>query len=269
MFINPKNYKIMKQIMLSMCVMIACVVCVSCSGGKSIEKMIPASKVEITGNGAEFISITDDVKIYTVPDSDNNKYWSIRATVPIENRAIIDGNPDISANLDLLDGNHSQIDDDYGMGIQDDELFASLLKSDIGTQKMIAFIPIWENISYHKYKTIADFMERAENITITLKITTEQQDNQTIVHNNSSKKAPANNWDSVLNEYDKFVNQYISLYKKAMTGDMNALTEYASYLEKIDALSDKLDAAEGSMTTAQMNRYLKITERMTDAILEE
>ena len=256
--------------MLCICATIAHIVFISCSGGKPIEKVVPASNVEITGNGTDFISINGDVKLYTVPDPDDKKNWSIRATIPIGNIEVLNGDISIESVLDLLDKNYSRINDDYGMRIQDNELFASMLKSDAGTEKMIAFTPTW-HLAYHEYKKIADIIERVENISLYIEV--DPYNKQSGISENTerpvSRTSSGNNWDSVLNEYENFVDQYIKLYKKAMDGDMDALTEYASYLEKINDLSEKLDAAEGTMTTNQMNRYLKITEKMTNAILEE
>ena len=255
----------MKQIMLSMCAMIACVVCVSCSGGKSIEKMIPASKVEITGNGAELIKINGDIKLYTVQSEWKKSRRLILASVEISNavQQEIDGISGYTS-FNLLDENYAIIDDQYGMVMQDISAIISLIGSEPGSSKFIVFEPKYGNSNKKKY--IADLIDKVERISFKFETTEPVYITTT---SSSSTTSTSSSWDSVLNEYDKFVNQYISLYKKAMNGDMNALTEYTSYLEKIDVLSDKLDAAEGSMTTAQMNRYLKITERMTNAILEE
>ena len=53
-----------------------------------------------------------------------------------------------------------------------------------------------------------------------------------------------------------------------MNGDMSAMNEYVALLEKAQRLSEKLEDAQSDMTTAQMNRYLKITQKMTNAIVE-
>ena len=76
-------------------------------------------------------------------------------------------------------------------------------------------------------------------------------------------------WDKVLNEYEKYVDQYIKTYKKAMKGDMSAMGDYVKLAEKAQELSDKLDKAKGEMTDAQMKRYLKITKKLNDALLEK
>ena len=72
-------------------------------------------------------------------------------------------------------------------------------------------------------------------------------------------------WDAILDEYESFVDKYIALLKKANTGDMSALTEYMSYMEKAQALAEKLDDADDDMSSAQMNRYMKIAQKMATA----
>ena len=76
------------------------------------------------------------------------------------------------------------------------------------------------------------------------------------------------NWDMVLDEYEKYVDQYIKTYKKAMSGDMSAMSEYVKLAEKAQKLADKLEKAEDEMTTAQLKRYAKITEKMSKALLD-
>ena len=76
-------------------------------------------------------------------------------------------------------------------------------------------------------------------------------------------------WDKLLDEYEKYVDQYIKTYKKAMKGDMSAMSEYVKLAEKAQELSEKIDKAKGEMSDAQMKRYLKITKKMNDALLEK
>ncbi len=69
-------------------------------------------------------------------------------------------------------------------------------------------------------------------------------------------------WDEVLDEYEKFVNSYVSFVNKASNGNVTALAEYAEMLEKAEEFSSKLDSAKGDMSTAQMNRLLKLENKM-------
>lgn len=80
----------------------------------------------------------------------------------------------------------------------------------------------------------------------------------------SSKK----NWDKLLDEYEQYVDSYIKFMKKAASGDMSAITEYASMLENAEQLSDEIDKAQEEMTAAQLKRYAKITQKLTNAALE-
>lgn len=78
--------------------------------------------------------------------------------------------------------------------------------------------------------------------------------------------AATTDWDKLLNDYESYVNQYVTMYKKAMSGDMTAMAEYAKLMEKAQKLADQLDKAKGDMTSAQLQRYLKITQKMASAI---
>lgn len=83
-----------------------------------------------------------------------------------------------------------------------------------------------------------------------------------------SEIVAGDDWDKILNEYEKYVDQYIKTYKKAMNGDMTAMSEYVKLAEKAQKLADKLEKAEDEMTTAQLKRYAKITEKMQKALLD-
>ena len=60
------------------------------------------------------------------------------------------------------------------------------------------------------------------------------------------------------------MDKYISLLKKASDGDISAITEYAEYMEKAMSISDKISNAEDDMTPAQIARYVKILNKMTE-----
>ena len=93
-------------------------------------------------------------------------------------------------------------------------------------------------------------------------------DEEPVVDKNKSKTS-SNKWDALLDDYEKYVDKYIKVYKKAMNGDMSAMSEYVDLLGKAESLSEELDNAQNDMTSAQMNRYLKITNKMSEAIINE
>lgn len=75
-------------------------------------------------------------------------------------------------------------------------------------------------------------------------------------------------WDSLIDSYEEYVDKYISYMEKAMKGDMSALAEYPSLLEKVEEYSTKMNKAKGNMSFSQMSRYMKITNKMTEAAMK-
>lgn len=71
--------------------------------------------------------------------------------------------------------------------------------------------------------------------------------------------------DEMLESYDKYVTKYIKYIKKAADGDLTALAEYPGLMEQANDLQEKLERCKGDMTKAQMQRYIKITNRMSEA----
>ena len=83
----------------------------------------------------------------------------------------------------------------------------------------------------------------------------------------SKSSENSENWDAVLDSYENYVNQYIKLMKKAQAGDVSAVAEYASMMEKAEDLSNKLEKAEDSLSSAQLARYTKITQKLASAAM--
>ncbi|MDE6198614.1 MAG: hypothetical protein K2G06_02055, partial [Muribaculaceae bacterium] len=71
--------------------------------------------------------------------------------------------------------------------------------------------------------------------------------------------------DDMLNEYEKFADNYISMVKKVAKGDMSVMAKMNDYMESAESLSRKIDNCSGSMSSSQMQRYMKITGKMTEA----
>lgn len=75
-------------------------------------------------------------------------------------------------------------------------------------------------------------------------------------------------WNELLDSYEQYVDKYISYAKKAAKGDMSALTEYPSLMQKAEEFSKKMADAQNDMSASQWARYMKITNKMTNAIQE-
>ena len=81
----------------------------------------------------------------------------------------------------------------------------------------------------------------------------------------SSSSSGSQDWDALLNSYEQYVDKYISYMKKAAKGDMSALSDYPALMKKAQDLSNKMSGAQGDMSAAQWARYMKITNKMTQA----
>ncbi len=81
----------------------------------------------------------------------------------------------------------------------------------------------------------------------------------------SPSKSSSKNWDKVLADYESYTDKYIQLLKKANSGDMSAMTEYVSMLEKAQALQESLEDADDEMTPAQLQKFMKIQQKLLNA----
>lgn len=83
-----------------------------------------------------------------------------------------------------------------------------------------------------------------------------------------SKTESSNDWDKVLDEYERYVDKYVAMYTKAMQGDISAMTEYGDLLEAAEEFADELDNASDDMSSAQLSRYMRITNKLSSATVD-
>ena len=81
-----------------------------------------------------------------------------------------------------------------------------------------------------------------------------------------SASSSSSDVDDMLDEYEKYVDNYIKYVKKAAKGDMSALAEYAKLQKQAQTLANKIEKCKGEMDSEQMARYLKITQKMANAM---
>ena len=93
----------------------------------------------------------------------------------------------------------------------------------------------------------------------------EEEDDDDDDSYSSSSSSGSQDWDALLDSYEQYVDKYISLMKKASQGDMNALAEYPALMEKAQEVSERMEDAKDEMSSSQMARYLKITNKMATA----
>ena len=71
-------------------------------------------------------------------------------------------------------------------------------------------------------------------------------------------------WEKWLDEYEEYVDRLISLANKAESGDPTALNDYLKALDKANSLSSDLMKKQSTMTADVLNRYMEITQRLTE-----
>lgn len=75
----------------------------------------------------------------------------------------------------------------------------------------------------------------------------------------SSSSSSSNDIDELLDKYEKAVNNYMKLMKKMGSGDFSAANQIESVSKEVSDLQDKIAAKENSMTSSQVERFLKIS----------
>ena len=252
----------------------------SCGKDKEVEKskMIPADRIVLKGDDSELFQVVDSAKVVLVPSGKQNA-WEIRAIIKIQNtqtwtavkkqsKKPIEGVSVYSYNgTKYVDKNDTELD--FSIESVSSEPFNKVLKSDNTiTETVVCNDNSWS--SEKTYKRQNSVFERIDGIVIkgiSLRYEENANSSSSSSYNSSSSNKSSKNWNKVLDDYEKFVDKYIKTYKKAMSGDMSAMGEYASLLEKAEELEDDLEDAEDELTTTQMNRYMKITEKLSNALL--
>lgn len=166
--------------------------------------------------------------------------------------------------------------------IEQEKKLGELLNKEVGTTETIKFGPNKRGERYMNFEVekldmfkvkyeLSLYTQQNEDDYNNKYLSTSSSDDKEVDSSESgdeevdSSKSDDENWDATLDSYEKYVNDYISLMKKAKNGDMDALSEYPSILENAQKLSEKLQNAKGSMSSSQLSRYVKITNKMTQA----
>lgn len=279
------NFKKMKRFFIRLSAIAIMIGLCSC-GAKQEEltKTIPASDVKITGDCSNFFTISDDaVKILLTKVRESEYGWEVRAVIPLsktpeakswsELKALphikkpyyagMMGFSGIDPIVKLLDANGTEIDLNlYTAGINE-----FLNSEDMSENIAFKYRHSSDQSDYEKTKAKYD---KVVGIKIIMDLSFDEQfsDEEPVVDKNKSKTS-SNKLDALLDDYEQYVDKYIKFYKKAMNGDMSAMSEYVDLLEKAETLSEELNNARNDMTSTQMNRYLKITNKMSEAIINE
>ena len=239
--------------------------------------MISPDRVTINGTNAKLFEIEDSIKVMLVPVGVEGDEWEVRTNLPLKNTTPWSEIPGSDPNLDntiygvdiyvhYVDKYDSELD----LSVQTDYHSAEkLLKSD---ELITGNVPIVEynygNKSYKYQKAYFDHIDGAV-LDVRLSWAHKVSSSDSGSSYSSSVKSSSNtNWDKVLDEFESYVNQCIKAYKKAEDGGLSELNDYLKLEEKADELAEQLEDAEDELTEKQITRYIKITEKMLDAIFE-
>lgn len=97
---------------------------------------------------------------------------------------------------------------------------------------------------------------------------TETGDEVSNTSNDKKNKTTSVDYNKFLNDYENLVNKYINLVKKVNAGDISAMDDAYDILEEAESLAYDLEDAKDEMTTAQMQRFVKIQAKLAKAINE-
>lgn len=72
--------------------------------------------------------------------------------------------------------------------------------------------------------------------------------------------------DEALDAYERFIDRYCNLINRMAKGDAAAIAEYAGMLSEYTDFAKKMDAAKDEMSSSQLQRINRMTEKMTSAL---
>ena len=233
--------------------------------GTPKEREIQVSDIPITGFIKDYVKVVDgpykftndgddafiSVKLELVKQPDisyhKSKYSDIRLNPTGENGEVFDSGV-------------------YGFSAKYNEFakIEDLLTGSIGDMKTISFK--WDYFNQDKELGKRMFTEAVSFELIDNGFEIGESSSDSGISN--TKSSGSSDWDTVLAEYEKYIDKYIALYRKAKNGDISAMSAYAEMLETAESYAEKLSNAEGELSVSQMSRYLKLTEKLSSAIME-
>lgn len=257
----------MKRIALFFALLSAVVSC-----GIPNEREVTVSNVDITGLINDYAKVVDGS--YKFTNDGNDGY----ITVQFEKTAYVVGVPvclntskhvrlnPICSNGIIQLGYHGFFASDTELA----KLEELINRGNVGDKKHISFV--WDYLSINDEQAKAIFNDASSFEIVDEAFQYEGIEDYSMSNSTSKKSVKSNSsnskWDDVLDEYEKYVDNYIRLYKSAMAGNISALSEYADMMEQAETYADKLENAQGNMTQAQISRYLRITEKMSNALID-
>ena len=146
------NTSNMKKLFVLSCI---AVLAAACGSNKPAELYVPKNTVEFAGNAFTAFSLGSDVKLYTSPNPDAPKQWTVQAVIPI--RKEIKGKiSDLSINLVPLDDRGIRIRDNFVLEGEDLGNLVPVYNSADNIERTVVFSVAQDGVKKYFSKKEAD-----------------------------------------------------------------------------------------------------------------
>lgn len=243
-----------RLIKFSVLVVLITTICISC-GSKITEVTVKNKSTDINGYLNGYLEVVDGS--YKISMVENNLILNVKLKVvkQLEDSELCEISAELLDESDMPLSGLGTFLASY-MNFSDDiDKINDALKEGTGEITVKLIYSVGEDNSKES-EALKIASEKAKSFSINSKI----KDDVTISENNGDK-----NWEKILTDYESYTNQCIKLLKKANSGDVSAMTEYLEVLQKAQDIQESFLEAEDDITTAQMERFIKIQKKLIDA----
>lgn len=243
-----------RLIKFSVLVVLITTICISC-GSKITEVTVKNKSTDINGYLNGYLEVVDGS--YKISMVENNLILNVKLKVvkQLEESELYEISAELLDESDMPLSGLGTFLASY-MNFSDDiDKINDALKEGTGEITVKLIYSVGEDNSKES-EALKIASEKAKSFSINSKI----KDDVTISENNGNK-----NWEKILTDYESYTNQCIKLLKKANSGDVSAMTEYLEVLQKAQDIQESFLEAEDDITTAQMERFIKIQKKLIDA----
>ena len=204
----------MKKIL---CFVMALAFLAGCAKQEPLEKLIPKTDVELTGNGFQVFYLGGDVKLVMVPNPDNAKEWMLRASVPM--MKVFEGLiGDVAITVNLLDQSGMKVRDGYVLAAEDLINLIPKFNAEKNVEKNIVFSATDDSRKYFSYKEAVDMIERTKSLAMNVALTEVEPEvvpEQVAEKKKEEQKSEPVTFNSLMKKYG--VYGLLSQYDKALS----------------------------------------------------
>ena len=151
----------MKKLFILSCV---AMLMAACGGNDPKELYVPKNTVEFAGNAFTSFSLGSDVKLYTSPNPDNTKQWTVQAVIPI--RKEMKGKiSSLSINLTPLDDRSIRIRDNFVLEGEDLENLVPVYNSAENIERTVVFSVAQDGVKkFFKKKEAEQLLSKTKGV---------------------------------------------------------------------------------------------------------